>query len=134
MLERVTFDLPNSVESRYTTGLCHALALALHRRTGAPMVAIWGVEGGEDCLAHLALRHPDHPGWVVDVRGVRPLDEAVREYYDIADPWTREATPDDVDRWVEDECRLAPLDEADLQDAGHVARWILRQMRSVREP
>lgn len=115
------------------SGMCHALALVLHRRTGCPMVAIRGTEGGEDCVAHVAVEHPGDPLFAVDVRGVRPLSEMVEAYHDLDDPWTDLVSEGDLADWI-DEGALHLIDAADTSEADRVADHILALAIPVAPP
>lgn len=67
----------------YTEGDCWALALALHRKTGWPMVAL-GYEDEESTpytergWVHVVVRTPDDR--LLDVRGVRDEESCAREF------------------------------------------------------
>ena len=54
----------------FTGGQCHGLALALHERTGWPLVAVDEPTGA---CAHVCVRRPD--GLLVDVTGAHTVDE-----------------------------------------------------------
>lgn len=97
------------------------------------MVAIWGEEGGDECLAHLAVEHPADPAWVIDALGVRPLRDAIEQYHDLAGPWSDTASVADIRRWIEDEDRLHELDATDLADANAVAERMLAALGSLAE-
>lgn len=64
----------------FTTGQCHALALALHERTGWPIrVLAYGRKGAAVTSGnHLVVVDPD--GNAVDIEGRRPLAEAKRQW------------------------------------------------------
>lgn len=79
----------------YTTGQCHALAFALAVQTGYPLVAIGDIECcfDEDCaqfpeswgwcgcqVTHLGVLTPQN--MFLDIRGERPLWQAVKDYVD----------------------------------------------------
>lgn len=124
-MQIVPSGLPRATVDRYMRGMCHALALALHARTQSPLVSIWGIEGGEHLLAHVAVEHPRDPSWIVDVRGLRPLADAIDEYHDMDEPWTEFCTPENVHAWIDDEDRLVWLDPDDMQAAGEIAEYLI---------
>lgn len=112
---------------RYMSGLCHALALAFHREWGWGLVAVRGTEGGEDCIAHVAVLHPDDPGLAIDVRGMRELADLRADYPDLSDAWIQDVDEAVVLRWVAQD-RLHDIDADDAQDAARVARHISARM------
>jgi hypothetical protein len=66
-------------------GCCHDFALALHRRTGWPLVVVWKqpvIDAFTIChkpsLLHVALRAPD--GRAVDIEGAHDVDAMVASY------------------------------------------------------
>jgi hypothetical protein len=81
----------DAAHDAFRTGQCHALALALHERTGWPLVVIGPKECcyDEDCMdeetdstgacgcqvTHIAVQRPD--GQVVDIDGTVPVDDAI---------------------------------------------------------
>lgn len=90
----------------FKSGQCHAIALALHERTGWPIVSV-GDESccyDEDCpddddsngvcscqIQHLAVRRPDR--YLVDIEGPKPEDDFMEAQ---GDPeWTIKPVPDD---------------------------------------
>lgn len=63
------------VEHAFSNGQCHALALAIHGRTGWQLVALDWIDldpddynGYDRAPGHVAVQHP-HTGDVLDVRG-----------------------------------------------------------------
>jgi hypothetical protein len=97
----------------FTTGQCHALALALHQATGWDLLAA-GVAGrAECCPAHWAVRVPD--GRVLDIEGVHGYREFTGEWGSVR--------PVTVDRWREaHHCCYLP---ANLQAAKFFVRPVL---------
>lgn len=70
-------------------GACAALAIALHDRTGWPIMAvtdahnIYGDEAGGGSALHWAVQHPC--GDLLDVDGLHAADELIAEYEGEAD-------------------------------------------------
>jgi hypothetical protein len=56
----------------FTGGQCHALALALQRRTGWPLVAVDETTG---VCVHICVRRPD--GLLLDVTGAHTVEELI---------------------------------------------------------
>lgn len=82
----------------FTAGYCHALALAMHRKTGMPMVALWAKEGRRWAIIHVMVEEDEHTFW--DIDGERSLADIL---YD--------ANIDDDEQQV----RLDPCTEADFK-------------------
>lgn len=98
----------------FKSGQCHALALAMHERTGWPIVSVGAEECcyDEDCpddddsdgvcscqIQHLAVQRPD--GHLVDIEGPKPEEDFMEAQ---GDPdWTIKPVPDDrledIVRW-----------------------------------
>ncbi|WP_436493407.1 hypothetical protein [Actinokineospora sp. HUAS TT18] len=66
----------STVEELFEFGHCNALALALHERTGWPIVGLVGQRHGE--ANHYLVRRPD--GLLVDVRGARTEAEVLAQW------------------------------------------------------
>lgn len=70
---------PLDPRSKYRMGLCAAMALALHARTGLPLGLIGGVYDGPEGemieFAHAVVRLPD--GLIMDVDGPWRMDRMV---------------------------------------------------------
>ena len=84
----------------FTSGMCHALAGELHRRTGWPMVAVVNQDGA---WTHMGVRHPD--GSFFDIEG-RQRDEDVVDTYGWGIPGSRqwkvvEISEEDRDRMTD---------------------------------
>lgn len=82
--------LDANAERAFLYGACAALALALHDRTGWPLVALTdahnvldGQVGGGSCL-HYGVRRPAD-GAFIDVLGAHTDEEIMAEYGDDAD-------------------------------------------------
>jgi hypothetical protein len=83
--------------SLFQTGYCHALALALHRLTGLPMVALEAREGRRWAIIHVMVEtQPDH---YLDSEGERGIDDIL---------FDAQIDPDETT------VRLAPISEADI--------------------
>ena len=133
MVKPIDFHFDEGAVELYTNGFCHALALALHERTGWPLVAIWGMEGRRPCLAHVAVEHPRSPNAIVDVRGVRDLGDAMADYWDLTDPWSENVTPGDIQKWIEIDDILATVHLDDRAGVSRVADEILHLMAASGE-
>jgi hypothetical protein len=131
----------------YTQGLCHVFALALHRTTGWPMMAVldqdnrwWADEEDEDnfipSVVHVFCLDGEGNAW--DIRGRRPL-HTVREEME---GWTRirEYDSDEIFSqaeltyycgcWGEDgaeaiERPLVELEENEIGEAMEIATRVL---------
>src|SRR5438093_9317454 len=66
-----------SIEDVFENSYCHSLALALHERTGWPIVGLYNQRLGTD---HYLVRRPD--GFLVDVHGARPESEVLDDWAD----------------------------------------------------
>ncbi|GLY55197.1 hypothetical protein [Lentzea sp. NBRC 102530] len=66
----------STVAEVFEYGQCHALALALHARTGWPIVGLHSSKLGD--TSHYLVRRPD--GLLVDVRGTRTEQEVLEQW------------------------------------------------------
>lgn len=123
---------------KYRNGLCDAMAIALHRRTGLPLGLVAGVyldEEGEPALeyCHAVVRLED--GTVLDVDGRwrvsgSALGEA-RFFNRVKEVRLVEATPDEVayafsmegvsEQQIEDASRLAEADNVLMAEIGRLS-------------
>ena len=74
----------------YLRGRCYALALALHRDTGAPL---WGIFNADNTMHHAFVVQKD--GLAVDARGIRTV-ERIREDSRVEKPTYRPVTVAEV--------------------------------------
>lgn len=115
-----------AVEDVFEAGYCHALALAVHERTGWPVVGL-GERSFSDS-SHYLVRRPD--GMLVDVRGVR-AEADVLQQWDGGDGYYTVHEGDADFLWREVE-RGDMEDPADVwQLAHHVAQAVTEQSGSV---
>lgn len=102
------------VRREYVSGTCAAYAVALHDKTGYPIVCI----NGE---LHVAVRAPD--GDIIDFMGKNPLSKVLRRYGFGKDTpvteWTREEAVEAVRMEIDDERDADPWDEI------NIAKWVL---------
>lgn len=56
----------------FSSGQCHALAVALHEIMGWPIVGCWSRYRGDHSSHHIALQHPK--GFTADIHGIRCID------------------------------------------------------------
>lgn len=87
-----------NVRQLFTAGQCHALALAIHEKTGWPLVAVWyssmpeDINDYHDCPSHYMVQTPE--GELLDITGTFEecdLDHRGWEYTTVdsnhADTW-----------------------------------------------
>jgi len=132
---------PDDVEL-YTSGECHVLAVAIHRRTGWPMHVVldqderWWEDPEDDdnwipAVAHVYCVDPDGNAW--DIEGVRPLSEVpslaserfgVRDY-DSDEVRSEEGLKPYIGCWGDDgeeiDRPLCEYGDADVDDAWEAA-------------
>jgi len=65
--------LDDAARYAFAAGHCHALALAIHERTGWPMLAMSGRNSGYKDLRHVVVLMPD--GKWLDIQGPRDSEE-----------------------------------------------------------
>lgn len=92
----------------FSAGYCHAFALALHRRTDMPMVALWAREGRRWAIIHVMCEEDEHTFW--DIGGSRGLHDIL---YDA------DIDPDET------EIRVDPCSEADFK------KWLRKGMVAI---
>lgn len=73
------FGFDEDIVDYYTRGACWYLALALHNKTGLPLVAIWA----DGTIHHVGVELPN--GDIVDVDGVWPVNNWSGYWYDELD-------------------------------------------------
>jgi len=66
----------DSVEDVFTYGYCHALALALHAKTGWAIVGLYNPRDGY--ADHFLVKRPD--GMLVDVKGERHEEDVLSDW------------------------------------------------------
>ena len=114
-----------TVEGVFEYGYCHALALAVHERTGWPVVGLRARDSSES--NHYLVRRPD--GMLVDVRGAR-TEADVLQQWDGGDGYYTVREYDADFLWHEVE-RGDMEDPADVwQLAHHVAVNVTKQPTS----
>ena len=80
----------DGARDRYLGGGCHALALAVHERTGWDLAVVWVARGRRTELAHALAIAPGEDELYLDVGGVRGLPEILDDLG--IDPEDEEAT------------------------------------------
>ena len=85
---------------RYTTGECHALALALHARSGLPLVALTLKEGRKTVVVHVMVEISQRT--YLDVDGVVELPKVLMDadIYPDDDYVVQEVTPAILSKWA----------------------------------
>ena len=83
-METTEFTFPENVVTAFTDADCDALALALAKQTGLPLMAVAGENGG---YLHCGLLLTED--LVVDIEGIHDVGEWV-------DRWAEYATTDDL--------------------------------------
>jgi hypothetical protein len=101
-----TGKLDDRARLAFGAGQCHGLALALHRRTGWPMVAVHRADG--TCI-HITVRRPD--GLLVDVTGAHTREDIEAESPGCS---LRDITDDGISELMQNEGWAPPeVDQAD---------------------
>jgi hypothetical protein len=78
--ERIIFTDDEDTIAYFTEGQCGALAYEIHKLTGFSLGLISSLPvGSEDYMGHLFVFNPD--GLVIDIRGVRTLEDVKDEWY-----------------------------------------------------
>lgn len=111
------------IKREYLSGTCAAYAVALHDKTGYPIV---GINGG----MHVAVQAPD--GEIVDFLGKAPLKKVLRRYGMTGIKpvlWSREETVEHV--------RMAGMEDHDYDsdpwDEINIAKWVLGHRSNLNE-
>lgn len=97
-------ELDDTATKAFSEGQCHALARAVHERTGWPIAVRYQAEASDTGLAQSAENHWDHAyvvhpsGKVLDVHGLQSKEELDRR---LGDDWPAEhqQVPHDWPHW-----------------------------------
>lgn len=104
------------IRREYVSGTCAAFAVALHDKTGLPIV---GMNGG----MHVAVQTPN--GDIIDFMGTNPLAKVLRRYGMGKDTpiqqWTREEAVEHVRMNAGDDYDY----DTDPWDEINIAKWVL---------
>lgn len=126
----------DGARDRYLGGGCHALALAVHERTGWDLAVVWVARGRRTELAHALAIVPGEDELYLDVGGVRGLPEILDDLG--IDPEDEEATVEEpvdaarilaLTRGSHAHRRFAPIGPDLEADAASIAERLLTALQ-----
>jgi hypothetical protein len=127
-METLSFSADPTARQTYLEGMCHVLALAISRRTGWPMLALRGTEGGENTVAHVCVEYGHDTSLGLDVRGLMPLSEMMDSHDNVDDLWSEPIDEDELLAIIEDECLLVAYTDEDIEEADRLAEILVARV------
>lgn len=107
------------IRREYVSGTCGAYAVALHDKTGYPIVFL---NGG----MHVAVRAPD--GDIIDYLGKNPLGKVLKRYGMGKNTPIKEWTREETVKYI-----LMDAEEGDPWDEISIAKWVLAHRSQLSE-